>query len=649
MIAKKYSLLIICLSLYQLVPAQDGKLSWYYPNLGDVDPRTTVKKGSYILNSHGISGCVSGNCQTGSGEYLIAYPAHDTVMKTSDVNQVVNLRLYKGQFSNNGKNFEGTVYARRVYYDVEFNKKYEPKLIPRIKEDLKKEAFWKPGEVASGSMEKYGDPVDYQWNGWMERAHNPTIQIQPGHESSFRAHFTRDEAHVKIQYTPGGTYTQIEGRSLKNGELLGGRILFSDGSKYEGFVHKGRRFGPGRFTSKEGKTEEGIWMLDSLAIATAVTIPNDLIEPGKKTATIGSFEYDGYKSLEFKDAGNGWVYAFYTNILFLGKMEGGKLNGPGFGYSDVFLAGMFKEGRLVSGMKIREDSYFTTVITGEFKDNQIKPSCAKMLRYDTKGKLVYMAEGYFYPNSNDKKREFADGWAYINDWEGKRQAANLQYLYSGEDYLAMNGDPTYVSWFTRGLQESGPAVFCFPSMKAQAAPILALMKQRHDSVVVYANKRAADIAAYKKEWADREARNTAACATEQAKYKYAAGDLYQIGDAYDPPKFLITGTLDCYKKAFLVYKRHWVQTTPKIGYWNVATVYLTDEEIKKAKKIGTNHGVCGKCGGRGSIPVTEYHEVGGNSGYTSVGGGWMIKNPETYWKSESWRLCKDCSGTGFIK
>ncbi len=111
---------------------------------------------------------------------------------------------------------------------------------------------------------------------------------------------------------------------------------------------------------------------------------------------------------------------------------------------------------------------------------------------------------------------------------------------------------------------------------------------------------------------------------------------------------MIAGSVDCNLKRYPVIKRNWVQSTSKVGYWQLSTPFLPGEEIKKYKKIGAGYGVCGKCGGRGSIPVTEYHDVGGNSGYTSVGGGWAVKNPETYWKVEAWHSCKTCSGNGFI-
>ena len=99
-------------------------------------------------------------------------------------------------------------------------------------------------------------------------------------------------------------------------------------------------------------------------------------------------------------------------------------------------------------MKVRDEIYskeseHSIVVTGTFKDDQLIPSCSKLVRYDERGKPIRMIEGFIYPSKNFD-REFADGWAYVNDWEGKRDPANLQYLYSGEDYLIMNGEPGYV-------------------------------------------------------------------------------------------------------------------------------------------------------------------------------------------------------------
>ncbi|OSZ77817.1 hypothetical protein CAP36_15775 [Chitinophagaceae bacterium IBVUCB2] len=650
----KNVLLIILLFLFQAMAAQDGKLSWYYPKLTDVNPQQTIKKGSSILNTHAVAGCVTGNCKTGTGEYLKATVADDPKQDASGIFTGMNLTLYKGKFSNDGKNFEGTVYTQKVYYDLVY-KKDDPKLIPKTKYDISEESFWKPGEVASGMMESAGS-AGYKWHGWMETATKPGTVIAAGQPNSFKAHFISDKAHVKIKYAAGGAYTEVEGRALTNGDILGGRIHFSDGSVYEGFLQKGKRFGPGRYILKDGKKEEGIWMLDSLAMPMVVNLPKDLFEPVTGVPVIAAIAYGGYPTLEFMDAGNGWVYSFYTNALYMGKMENGKLDGPGFMFTNsegrVFRTGNFKDGKLVSGMKVRDDKYtyggeYTTVITGNFKDDQLIPSCSKLIRYDAMGKPVRMIEGFIYPSKNFNK-EFADGWAYVNDWEGKRDPANLQYLYNGEDYLNMSGQPNYVSWFTKGLKESETATYCFSSMKAQAAPILAMMKYRHDSVVVVASKRDADIAANKAAWAKREVDRKAACDIEKGRYDFKQGDYYQIGEGFDPATFMIAGTVDCILKRYLVLKRSWVQTTSKKGYWQLSTPYLSGEEIKKYKKIGANFSICTKCNGAGAIPVTEYHEVGGDSGYTAVGGGWAVKNPETYWKVEAWHQCKVCSGKGFI-
>jgi hypothetical protein len=648
--ASKCLLLSVCIACSQLLTAQDGKLSWYYPKLDEAYPRNG-KNGSYTLNMHGVNGCVSGNCKSGTGEYLRAQPSPDAVFPSMTANPVMRLTLYKGTFSNDGKNFEGTVYVRDVSYDVTY-KKDEPRLVPKEKHDLRDEQFWKSFEVASGSMQSAGS-LGYRWHGWMQTVPKPGATTTPGQPLATKTHFMDGKAYVKNQYAPGGVYTGVEGRALEDGNLVGGRISFPDGSMYEGMLHTGRRFGPGRYKNSEGKIQEGIWMLDSLAIPTAVTLPPALFEPGKEGAAIAKIPIGGYPALDFADAGNGWVYAFYSNVLFIGKMENGKLNGPGY-WKDrsTFFTGLFKDGRLETGMKVFEkiiaSKKYTTVITGEFSNGQLKPSCAKMTRYDQQGIPIRMIEGYFYP-SQDKENEFADGWAYVNDWSGKRDAANLQYLYNNENYLSMSGDPTYVSWFTKGLKESATAAYCFPSMKSQAAPLLALMKDRHDSVVVYANKREADIAAYKAAWNKRETTRAANCAAEQAKYNYTAGELFQMSEGSYPTTILLTGSLDCAISKYLVYTRRWVQSTEKKGYWNLSTNYLSGEEIKKAKKIPGSHTACSKCGGRGSIPVTEYHDVGGSSGYTYVGGGWMVKNPETYWKLDTWHSCKECAGAGFTR
>ena len=140
-------------------------------------------------------------------------------------------------------------------------------------------------------------------------------------------------------------------------------------------------------------------------------------------------------------------------------------------------------------------------------------------------------------------------------------------------------------------------------MRTQAAPIITMMKDRHDSVVAIAGKRDADIAAYKAAWAKREADRKAACDKENAKYDLKPGDFYQIGEGYSPATFMVAGPVDCILKRYPVVKRSWVQSTSKVGYWQVSTPFLSGE-IKKYKKMGSSYGVCGKCGGRGSHTCT---------------------------------------------
>src|SRR5687767_11780652 len=185
MSSKKLILIFLCFSTCLLLNAQDGKLSWYYPKLDDVDPRTG-KKSSFQLNTHDVSGCVSGNCKSGNGEYLIAIPDEDTVVEFMGIIPVVKLTLFKGVFSNDGNNFEGTVYSRKVNYDVEY-KKDVPRLVPKEKADLRNESFWKPFEVASGTMVKAGSR-NYNWNGWMQQAQQTDNKTGPGEPTSFKAH-----------------------------------------------------------------------------------------------------------------------------------------------------------------------------------------------------------------------------------------------------------------------------------------------------------------------------------------------------------------------------------------------------------------------------------------------------------------------------
>ncbi|MES2774776.1 MAG: hypothetical protein V4722_11365 [Bacteroidota bacterium] len=670
MIPQKFLLFFLCMSFYQELLAQDGKLSWYYPTLGEVNPRSG-KKGLYTINSHGVSGCVSGNCKSGEGEYLKAATTFDANLGFMEIDPTVSLTMFKGQFSNDGKDFEGKVYTRKVAYDVVY-KKDDPRLVPKVKENLKDENFWKSFEVATGTMRH--DGFDYKWNGWMETAVPAGVAVAAGQVISTKTYFKQGAVYIKIQYAPGGPHTEIEGRTLPGGDLICGRLRYPDGSMYEGFLHTGDRFGPGRYSGKDGKPEEGIWMLDSLAVAMPVSLPKEIFEPiSENVPTLGKMSFGGYTWSQVKDAGGGWVYAFYPDDIFFGKAEGGNLNGPGIWFSkqptpnsdagkswDTYRTGIFKNGNLSTGIRVRDvveiksantgaatpteyTRNYTTAISGEFEDDQLKPSCAKMTKYNDKGTPVYQVEGYFTPGYF--KTETADGWAYINDWEGKREAANLQYMHNNQNYLAMEGTKGYVSWFTRGFEALPTATYCFAPMKGQSVAILPMMKHRHDSVVALVAKKEADIVANKKEYEKRESEY----AKEASKYDYRVGDLYQLGEGAHPVRILITGPYEFYTKSFPVTMQSWFQSTKNTGYLRTVSTNLPVEKLKLYRKLYGPLSVCPVCEGRATMPATVYSDVGGNSGHTSIGGGWAVKNPETHWKSEIMVACKSCAGIGFIR
>lgn len=675
MLKIKYALLFLSLSISRVLSAQDGKLSWYYPKLGEVDARSG-KNGSYSFSTHGASGCVSGNCKSGTGEYLVAMPSYDSSLGFMDINTTIKLTRLKGQFSNDGKDFEGKVYMSKVYYNVTY-KKDDPRLVPKEKIETRDEAYWHPYEVATGTMRH--DGFSYKWAGWMQPVLAAGSTTTPGQPSTLKAYLKGEFSWVKIQYTPGGTYSVMEGRTLPNGDLLGGRLHFADGSKYEGFLHDGRRYGPGRYTSKDGKTEEGIWMLDSLAISTAVSLPKELFEPVEGTIpVIGELSFGGYAWTELKDAGNGWLYAFYSDDVYIGKAADGKLDGPGFYFTKratpnyengmqwcTFRTGLFKDGKLDSGMRLWDvisiiqkttgsvttAEYIrksTTTITGAFKDDQLKPSCGKRIRYDGNGNAIELTEGYFMPGHF--KSEIADGWVYLNDWEAKRESANLRYMHNNEDYLVMDGTPNYVTWFTRGMEASGSANFCFPSMKVQASPILAMIKNRHDSVVALVAKKEVKIVA-NPDVAEKKVveKTESVCEIERKKYNYVAGDLFQDGEGDSRKRYLVTGSYNCYTKSFPVLSQSWYQATKQKGYWRTMTTNMPAATLQLAKKFAESAVACAPCSGAGTIPETMYSDVGGNSGYTAVGGGWAVKNPETHWKSTVQVPCKQCGGIGFIR
>jgi hypothetical protein len=653
----KYFLLIAAFAGAGISAEAQNKVSDYYPKLRTLEAlRNSKRELTQFMQVH-VAGCVSGDCQEGSGSFLLTSRVGDTTFPSVfDLEPVVRVFLYKGQFSDAGKKFEGTVYSRKVYYDIDYKKVNErADLIPKVQHDLRDDAFWKGFELGTGTM-KY-DGYVYEWNGWYDLP-APKSTPMAGQLLSARIYRTGNKSYVKTRYSQGGSYAEVEGRTLPDGELLGGRIIFSDKSVYEGFLYKGQRFGPGRFTGVDGKKEEGIWMLDSLAIKTAVYFPEELFRPGPtpaptgKTYKIGKEEVSGLYSI-----GDGWVYidrpyAQRGEQIYLGKEKDGKLTGLGLSYVQVFsqstrinygiYTGEFRDGQFYAGMRATEDQYLTplaiktslgtryrpyfgNIVQGFFNDGELTGECTRMYLTDTSGRIVKRLDGYI-------TRFGVSGWIYVNDWAGKREAANLRYLVYGEDFLEKKYTKSDMSLVNNWTNEAAKRIWCHPEVFEQSAPLVEAIIRRRDSMQAVVNNDAAAEAAYKA----ASQKKRAECAAEAAKYRYTPGMLLSVGTGTVKDLVLITGPYNCDYASFPTVRRTQEFDKQNDGYFRASTGYTKPADLSGARPILGTYALCSGCKGSGLIWSNVQFSVGTSTTRVPYDAQVRIQ-------------CPGCDGYGFSK
>lgn len=510
------------------------KVSSFYPKAKQFKVKNNGPNARYIYNG---SGCVEGNCKKGKGTFVAV--CNDASMQGKDQKAFVTVYIYKGTFSEDGKYFEGKTYEWRP--DYRYSTSYDiATLTPVNPVDISKEENLSESLVGEGTMTRssdckgyYAQYGTYYWAGWR---HNNVKYPLPGNAQSYDVYYdiVGTQTAQKVVFGPGNAYKEFVGRTIYYNEIVGGRFLYDDNSMYEGFVFRGKFFGPGIFTAASGEKKQGIWMLDTLATPMEIKFPEALFDP----SIPGDSGYPRYKFhvptngvapsfSDFYSGPDGWVLGVGKERIIFGKTKNMSFEGPGFYvnfkdreykyYTGTFAEGLLKEGMRITYNVITNEPY-TSIVSGKFYENQLVRGCNREITLDHTGKPHLIFEGMFYPNANWED-EFVDGWIYVNDWAGLREEKNLAYWFRGHNVFS---DKFNKDNFIKAAEEAITAPYCFNKIEMQRGAILKKLTAKADSMMVV--KKAAAAARERLEKLEREAAaKAAACMQKLNKAGIALG------------------------------------------------------------------------------------------------------------------------------
>jgi len=670
-------LLLTSAMLIQLAAIAQGKISKFYPSPESItaDDKYWNKNGYNV----GAEKCLTGNCEDGTGVFLSVSLVAKDIDRSHRYTTNANYHLYKGKFSKKGYRFEGTYYSWSVPFEFvhDSSSVYRKKFItPQKQVNAKDESWVAQQEIGSGAMTREsseGGKYDWYAGKMTGKITDKNANTSQGKIKSYEAWFDLSKlTHVDIMYEDGGLYKRMKGSVISNGDFIGGRLEFGDGGVYEGYMANGRFFGPGKYTNKAGEKLEGMWMYDSLASPMTVVLPAKLFEPVAPVGTSTKMKLQGWgNGREFYDAGDNWKYIDFGFTTI--KSNGNALTGPGFeikyrnistatpegNSAHTYFAGEFVNGEFVKGMRLinkieKGSTYETSVVTGTFKDNMLTAyGCARKFYYDGSGKPSKLLEGSFYP-SKMFEEEFADGWIYVDDWNGTRDPSKLKYYYSGREFMSDISQRTIMEGYKEAVKNS----FCYGTMKEQSLAILPQLKFHYDSLMrIEENKLLAVKEQQEKQrlWKEspagkahyaKLAQQQKTCDSLNRVNPYPVGSLFiTSGDKY----IIIVSNIQCDNRSYRTLERYYVITAKNKGYLQLAYGTVSLDRLDKNQLQPGKHDLCGKCLGKGGSFKKEFVEVGGNSGYTNLGNGWAVKNPETHWVTETFYQCEKCKGHGIIK
>jgi hypothetical protein len=621
------------------------KVSAFYPVAKEFKVKNAGVDTRYIYQSNG---CVEGDCKKGEGTFVVV--CDDVNMQGEKEKGFVTVNIYKGTFREDGKYFEGKMYQWRpdYIYTTSYNTAV---LTPVNPVDISRDENLKGSLIGEGTMTRssecktyYAQYGLYYWAGWR---HNDVENPQAGKAKSYDVYFdiTGTRIAQKVVFTPGNAYKEFVGRSIYYDEIVGGRFLYEDNSTYEGFVFRGKLFGPGILTTPTGEKKQGIWMLDTLAMPMDIKFPNALFDP--------SVEHDpGYPQYKFHQIINkggptfhryytgadGWVLGVNTEEIIFGKTKDMSFEGPGIyvKFKDreyKYYTGTFSEGWLKEGMRIQynvvKNEPYTSIVSGKFYENKLVAGCNREITLDHTGKPYLILEGMFYPSDNSPD-ELLTGWVYFNDWAGLREEKNLAYWYADRDVFS----PSFSKdLYIDAAKRANSARFCFPKTVTQRDAILKKLTAKADSMLIV--KRVADAERERLAELRREAvAKTTACMQKLDKNKIALGITVTDG------RFVgYVSDVNCDDETVTI-----VDPGDQIFYRPVEKRTVSMYDFVQWRRHPKQFRTCSRC--NGTCGETQTHTTSKTKelpfGYFSG-----ITTTITKTKTETtWVKCNQCKGTG---
>lgn len=298
-----------------------------------------------------LNDCIEGDCKNGDGVFAVTNARNVEFRENGSLDLTIN--LYKGKFSEDGKNFNGKMleYNYRLSGSGAkdhwfYANKFTPFATVNLAEDIAKPMLAGNYIFAEGEAvrteEKWGDKIKYSY-----QLHGTGASRQAMTELSAASMQGRYEngqllmlqADMKENF-PAKRFT---GKMTFKQKPLAGRLEFRDGSYYEGFFYNNHYNGPGKLVSNDGSVHQGFWENGVLKDSLAVSLPPSLWDYSAQTIsearpctiTIGDKTYKGNYSGDWKDGkphGKGFFSAD-QNTLFYGSFENGNANGLGYFYS----------------------------------------------------------------------------------------------------------------------------------------------------------------------------------------------------------------------------------------------------------------------------------------------------------------------------
>uniref|UniRef100_UPI0040491CE1 hypothetical protein n=1 Tax=Gelidibacter sp. TaxID=2018083 RepID=UPI0040491CE1 len=273
--------LVLFLLLSNLVAAQLD-IKNYYPIPKAIKMESNEVKD--IPSYFDVSECVSGDCNNGEGVWLRMYADKEQTGSSSDgfAFTTVYYFIYKGTFSNNGTALKGKQISGGMRFTKDDNSK---KVEPAKKIDLGQLAQEMAAVDFEGIYEGYTikDKTYYR----RKEGFVSTVSWRKNryHIKSEYVWYTEGKermAEVIYEVSDKISYQKIQGIRNLDQEFLIGKVDYTDGSEYTGFLYNGKRQGSGVFKDGINPAQEGIWIDNVFSYKMDITIPAFTYDPNVK-------------------------------------------------------------------------------------------------------------------------------------------------------------------------------------------------------------------------------------------------------------------------------------------------------------------------------------------------------------------------------